>query len=448
MGFRVYFATGVLLVVSILNAFDRQVAMVVAEQIREQWHLDDAHVGILSGSFMLIYAVSGIPMGLLADRLRRFRFLAVGVLIWSVTTALGGLARSFGQLLGTRVAVGISESTFFPSSMSLLGDLFPPGKRNRAVGVVLIGIPVGISLSYGFGGAIAQAHGWRSAFYIALGPGILAALACLFAHEPARGASEEHDVGVKRRGSSPIRILVRIPTFWVVFATAALHMFASLAQAAFLTPFLMRYHHMNVEEAGKALGIIAGLSPIVGMLISTFVADRLLRTRRDAPMIVGFVTLLLSIPTIIVALRCTSEDRTLLLVMLALTQILTFPFISFQQTILQAVVEPSVRGTAVAMMSLAQSVLGGALGPLVVGLLSDALARRAAVASLHSESITPEMLEPFRGEGLRQALYVVPVTVALLTAIILLGTRRMRRDADALLEWMAEQGPDAKVKGT
>src|SRR5260221_3410305 len=121
----VYFATAILFFVSMINAFDRNVAMVVSEPIRTEWHLSDAQVGALAGAFTLVYALFGLPMGFLADRVRRFRFLALGTLVWSVSTALGGFARNYGQLLGSRVVVGISESTFFPASMSLLGDLFP-----------------------------------------------------------------------------------------------------------------------------------------------------------------------------------------------------------------------------------------------------------------------------------------------------------------------------------
>lgn len=432
-----YQATAILFAVSLFNAFDRSIAMAVIEPIRGEWSLSDKEVGLLAGAFTLVYAVSGIPLGMVADRVRRFRFLALATLLWSVSTALGGMVSTYRQMLATRLVVGLTESSFFPTSMSLLGDLFSSRGRNRAVGIVLIGIPLGVSLSFGLGGKIAQAHGWRAAFFVPLVPGLLAALFCFLTREPERGGSEERAIGAKRRGDSAARVLFGVPTFrWVVVSGTFL-MFASLTQASFLNPLLVRYHHMSVEEAGKSMAIIAGLAPIVGMIAAGALTDRLMRKRRDAAVVVSLVCAVVAIPAMLVALRCSPDERSLMIGAFVVAQVLTFPLISMQQTIIQEVVEPSLRGTAVAIHSLAGSILGAAVGPLVTGAISDSLARRAA--NVGSGPVPVEVLEPFRPEALRQAMFIVPAAFGLLALTLLVCLRFARRDAAALSAWMEKE---------
>jgi predicted MFS family arabinose efflux permease len=383
---------------------------------------------------MIAYAVSGIPMGLATDRVRRFRFLGLGVLVWSAFTAMGGFARNFGQLLAMRVGVGIAESTFFPATMSLLGDLYRTHQRNRAVGLVQLGIPVGITLSFAVGGVITRSHGWRVAFMIALIPGLIVALACLFMREPVRGAGEEHAaVGAARRPGTAWQILRRTPSFWLLALTASLHQAGSFAQAAFIQPMIMRYHAMSVDTAGKALGIVVGSSAIAGLLLGGLLGDKLRRRRADAGMILGAVGFGISVVPLYLAFTRQPGSIAPFFVLYAVAQALVFPFVAYQFTLIQEVVEPALRGTAVAISSLATSLLGGALGPLTTGILSDRFARRMAGGGQPSDAL----LEPFRGEALRQALFLVPILYGLVAVLLVAGMRVLRRDRASLEQWMA-----------
>ena len=157
----------VLFLLNTLNFFDRSLLGAVVEPLRRDWRLTDAEVGWLGTAFTLLYAVVGLPLGRLADAGRRTLLLAGGALLWSAMTALSGLANGFGALFGARLAVGVGEAVCAPAATSLIGDLFPSARRGRATAVFMLGLPLGVGLSYAVGGAIAQAWGWRAAFLAA-----------------------------------------------------------------------------------------------------------------------------------------------------------------------------------------------------------------------------------------------------------------------------------------
>ena len=120
--------------------------------------------------------------------------------VWSLLTAASGVARNFAQLIVARLGVGVGEATCSPASTSLLGDLFPPTQRARAIAIWMLGLPLGLGLANGAGGWILQNWGWRNAFYVAAIPGHACARSPRSAmREPQRGMAEAHAVGSRRR---------------------------------------------------------------------------------------------------------------------------------------------------------------------------------------------------------------------------------------------------------
>ena len=201
----VYYALAVLFFINALNFFDRQIIGAVGEPIRKEFGLSDSALGALNVAFTLIYAFVGLPLGKLADKFERRKILSVGVLIWSVFTAASGLANSFWQIFALRLGVGIGEASCAPAANSLIGDYFPATKRAKATSVFMLGLPVGLALSFYVSGAVAKEYGWRSAFFVAGLPGLLCVIFAFFIREPIRGAVETINVGAKIR--VPVRRL-------------------------------------------------------------------------------------------------------------------------------------------------------------------------------------------------------------------------------------------------
>ena len=413
--------------INTLNFFDRQVMAAVAEPIRREWGLGDAAVGALGTAFTLLYAVVGIPFGRLADRARRTRILAAGVLAWSVLTALQGLARSFSQLLVLRLLVGVGEATCAPAATSLIGDLVPPEKRSRALAVFMLGLPLGLGLSYAVSGWVAQGWGWRTAFFVAGPPGILCAALALALREPARGARP--DAGRGAPLTSPYRRLLAIPTLWWIIASGALHNFNMYALGTFLSPYLIRVHGLDVRQAGLVAMLAYGLSGIPGMLLGGLAGDALRRRGPAHLLLLGAGLFFCAGPLIFFALRQPAGHALAFAILLGLACAAMAAYYAIVYAALQDVVPASLRGTAMAVYFLAMYVLGAAFGPVATGLLSDRLTTRAARAAGVTTGGTAA-LEPFRGAGLHAALLVVPALALLMAAVLWAASRTVNEDAN------------------
>src|ERR1700728_327816 len=185
---RASFALFVLFAINLLNFFDRQLPGALAEPIRKEFHLSDTTLGLLATVATLMYALVGLPLGRLADKWYRTRLIASGTAVWSLLTATSGLAQNYLQLFVSRLGVGLGEASCAPAGQSLIGDLFPPHQRARAMGTFMLGLPAGLCLAYFSAGAIGAAFGWRAAFLFACFPGVLFAWLVLRIPEPVRGA--------------------------------------------------------------------------------------------------------------------------------------------------------------------------------------------------------------------------------------------------------------------
>jgi len=433
---RTTYALAVLFAINALNFFDRQILGAVAEPIRKEWGLSDGALGMLGTAFTLVYAAVGVPLGRLTDSFRRTRLLAAGVFVWSLLTAVSGLVTNYWQLFATRLGVGVGEASCAPAATSLIGDLYPPEKRAKALSVFMLGLPVGIAISYAVSGAVAHTYGWRAAFYVAGLPGVVCVAAVLFMGEPARGATEAHAVGARRRAGSPYRLVLSTPTMWWIIASGALQNFNMYAIGSFLTPFLMRYHGLDIREGGFVTMVVFGLSGIPGLLLGGFAADWLARRRKDGRMLLGTLALLASVPLVYLALG-QARDATLAFALLMGAGVAAMNvYYSTVYPSIHDVTEPSLRGTAMSLYFFAMYVLGAALGPVGTGLASDYFTGRAARASGVLDT-AQAALEPFRAEGLHAAMYIIPALGLLLTLVLFAGSRTIAADMARLARWMS-----------
>ena len=135
------YALAVIFAINGLNFFDRQLFGALSESIRLEFALSDTRLGFLGTAFTLVYAAVGLPLGRLTDTWARNRLLALGTLTWSLLTAATGAAQTYTQIFAARLGVGVGEASCAPACQSLIGDLFPPQQRARAMGVFMLGLP-------------------------------------------------------------------------------------------------------------------------------------------------------------------------------------------------------------------------------------------------------------------------------------------------------------------
>ncbi len=433
----VWFTLWVLFAVNTMNFFDRQILGAVGEPVRKEWGMSDGAMGALGTAFTLLYAFVGLPLGRLADRMGRKWILSAGVFVWSVLTVASGFARNFWQLFAFRLGVGVGEASCAPAATSLIGDLFPARGRAKALSVFMLGLPVGVALSFAVSGTLARTYGWRTAFYVAGLPGLLCAVAALFIREPRRGAAEAHGVGGRRREGSPYLLVLGTPTMLWLIISGALHNFNMYAIGSFLTPFLMRYHGSDILSANLVSMVVYGLSGAPGLLLGGVVADHVARRRANGRLLVGALAILGSVPLLFLALGRAGGDTAGFMLLMGSGCALMYVYYSTVYSTIQDVTEPSLRGTAMALYFFAMYVLGASLGPYGTGLVSDFFTARAA-AGAGVTATTQAALEPFRAEGLRTAMYIIPALGALLTLVLFAASRTVTKDMESLQRWMRE----------
>ena len=171
---------------NLFNYLDRYVLSAVLTPLKAEWNLSDEQLGRLSTVFMLGYFVTSPIFGWLGDRLPRRWLIAAGVFVWSLGTTLSGVAGSFTMLVLFRILVGVGEASYATISPGWIADLWPAPKRNNALTIFYVAIPVGSALGYILGGVIAARWGWRPAFFWAGAPGLVLAVAMLALKEPTR----------------------------------------------------------------------------------------------------------------------------------------------------------------------------------------------------------------------------------------------------------------------
>ena len=143
-----WYVVVVLMVAQVVSFIDRQVITLLVQPIRSDLQISDTEMSLLMGfAFALFYVTMGVPIARLADRYSRRKLISAGIFLWSIATAACGLAKSFGQLFLTRIAVGVGEASLTPAAYSMIADYFPKEKLGRAIGVYAIGVDLGGGVS-------------------------------------------------------------------------------------------------------------------------------------------------------------------------------------------------------------------------------------------------------------------------------------------------------------
>jgi len=430
-GKQVWFALAVLFGINLLNFFDRQLAGSLGEPIRKEFGLSDTALGSLATIFTLVYAAVGIPLGRLTDRWVRTRIVAIGVTVWSAFTAASGLAWNYSSLFVSRLGVGIGEASCAPASQSIIGDLFPASQRGRALGVFMLGLPLGICSAYLVSGIVGQAWGWRAVFLIAAIPGVVMGALALLIKEPRRqiapgsggpSSADSANLGVSKV-ESPYLSVLRIPTMWWIIASGAFHNFNMYAINVFQAPFLQRFHGLTLREASNISAIVLGAVGVVGLLVGGWASDRLSQRRVDGRLLLSASTMLAAAPCVFLAINRPSGDLTSFTLLMGLGIMMTFVYYSSIYAVIQDVVDPRLRGTAVALYFFAMYVLGASLGSFVVGALSDHFAKSAMYAAGATQ-----MAETFKARGLHDAMYVIPALMLLASLVLFAGARTIKSD--------------------
>jgi MFS family permease len=367
-----WLALVVLMAISTVGFIDRIVVNVLVEPIKGEFDLSDAQVSLMGVAFTVLNIGVGLVIARFAERTRRLTLISVGTLLWSAATAACGAAVSWVQLLVARMGVGVGEAIGLPSNQSVISDYFPPNRRGLAISVLMLAPPVGAFIGFVGGGWIAQEFDWRFTFLIAAIPGVvLGVIAWLFVAEPKRG---QHDAGAGDEVPPITDVLRRL---FVLRSGRNLVIGSALAAMLgfglnyFFTSLMMRRFEVGLAEAGLYSGLIASLPAAVSVIGSGWLGDKLGAKNPAAYALVPGICLIVGGP--IYAFAITRESLGLLLGLVSVATFLNFGYLGITYAALQNLMHPRMRATAFAVLNVVYGI-ASALGPFLLGLLSDRMA--------------------------------------------------------------------------
>src|SRR5258706_9449037 len=375
------FAFTVLLIINVLNYADRYVLSAILPSIKHDFNMTDFQGGLLISSFLIVYAVATLPLGVWADRGIRKNIVALCVGLWSIATSLAGFTQNLFQLFSMRAILGIGEAGYAPASLSLLGDFFSKAHRGRVLSYWSIGTLIGAAIGVSLGGRVADTLGWRWAFYIVGIPGLIAAFLAWRIKEPERGvfdkevqevdeidSTQEH--GKIGKGFLSIaRQLFQILTYWVLLGALIFSFFTIGGTSFWLTMYLARDFGLSLTNAGSISGIVLVTSGLVGTVVGGWLADFMQRRRPEGRLFTCMLGFLIGAPLVLVALFIHTLPLFITVFVVAAISLnfCTGPL----NAGIQDVIAPNMRATAVGLALLLAHLLGDAAAPTLIGLISD-----------------------------------------------------------------------------
>lgn len=405
-----------LTIINLLNYLDRYLVSALAQSLKlSSLALNDFQLGLLAPGFLIVYMLSAPAFGTAGDTRSRPRIIAFGIACWSLATGLSGTVQSFWALMCARAAVGVGEAAYGTIAPGLLADYFRRDQRGRIMAVFYCAIPVGAALGYMVGGWVDQHLGWRMAFFVAGFPGLILAILVWLLPDPPRGANPRLEAAPSSVGAAALWLDYRQRTREVLSSRA--YRFTVLGYAAYtfgvgalgfwMPSFLERVRGLPRIEATVGFGAIVAVCGFAGTLAGGWMGDRLARRSHQAFLWMSGIVTLIAAPLVWLAL--TTESNLWYWISMIAAQLCLWLSVGPVNAAIINLSAPSVRATAFALSILTIHLLGDAISPPLIGLLSG-------IRSLES------------------AMTIVPASIALAAGLWMYGARVQRLEP-AGREW-------------
>jgi MFS family permease len=299
-------------------------------------------------------------------------------------TTLCGVASGFVSLFAARLGVGVGEAGGTPPSHSLISDYFPAERRGFAMGILYLYIPIGFLIGFLSGGWLDQLFGWRVAFVVVGVPGVaVAILLRLTLREPPRGLADKVVLGADRPSFwSSIRYFLRCPSLRQIPLGGAIQGIGAFATSVWLPAYFIRVHGLSSGEAGTLMAIAYGAGGGIGVLLGGHLADSLARRSGDERWYAWEPALVIALtsPLMLVVLSTSTVSIAFAALLAATTlgHMHLGPITAMMQNVSGVRRRAMVAGFYLFFVNL----IAVGIGPVLAGLISDALTAKFAVDSL------------------------------------------------------------------
>jgi MFS family permease len=358
---RAWLVVALLWVVGCLNYLDRVMITTMRLSIKEAIPMTDAQFGLLTTAFLLVYAGLSPFAGYLADRFNRSRVIIGSLFVWSLITWLTGHAKTYEQLLATRLLMGVSEACFLPAALALAADYHRGATRSLAAGILLGGVMVGSAMG-GLGGWLAERHSWGFAFQLfgLIGIGFAVVLVFLLRDAPralpadVRSESAPGGLGL----GAALKSLFGSGAFILAFVYWGLLGVAGWMVIGWMPTYLQEHFNLTQGRAGLLATVYVNVASLIGLVVGGAWADRWSRTNRRACLHVTAIGLLAAVPAILVV----SQTGLLSAAIAGLVLYgLTIAFASTEMMpILCLIIDPRYIATGFGVLNLFSCAVGGA----------------------------------------------------------------------------------------
>ncbi|MBT7753233.1 MAG: MFS transporter [Gammaproteobacteria bacterium] len=381
-----WYAVIVLLFAYVLSFVDRIIMSLLVIPIQKDLDISDTQMGLLMGlAFAIFYTVVGIPIARLSDVKSRKIIVSIGIFLWSIMTAVCGLARSFLELFLARIGVGVGEATLSPAAYSMIADYFPENKLGKAIAVYQSGALFGSGIAFIIGGAIVglivnssatslpflgELQPWQLAFIIVGLPGVLMALVMLSVKEPKRTGIKK-DLGTSVTIKDAVRYMVKNSKVYLsVFIGFSMLAIPITTIFTWYPTYLQRIHDLTIGESGKILGLILFFLSSSGVFFGGWLVDFLKRRNyQDSFFRVGLIAAITPVPFTLFVSSMSDIDGTI---------ILLCPFIflasmplAIGPIVLQIISPNQLRAQTGAIYMLFMNLLTAAIATSGIGFITD-----------------------------------------------------------------------------
>ncbi len=373
-----------LLLMYVVAYLDRSLIALMVDPIKKTLSLSEVQFGLVHGAaFGMFYALFGLPMGFLADKLSKRWLLFTGITVWSLAASACGLARNFAGLALARFGVGAGEATLVPVAYATITGTFPKSRVASAIAVFSTGSMIGSALALSLGGfllafatrlggatlpVVGHLEPWQLVLLLSGTPGLLLSLFSFLLPE-VRGETS------KPAGGSIAELWRHLADHkaYFVLSIGGLSCTTMLAYAiaAWSPAFLMRHYGMPVESVGSSLGFMT-LCGVAGVIVAGAIADALYKSgRRDGHLMPPIAAM----PLVTIAATCAFAVASAPMVSIALLAVAHL-FQIMPNTVpshLQITAPPALRGRVAALTVSIQHMLGLTLGPTLVAAITQGI---------------------------------------------------------------------------
>lgn len=353
---------------------DRTIVGALFPFLKQDWGISDTQCGLLVSAVYWSILIFSLPASILVDRWSRKKSIGLMALLWSAATLACAFTRNFGQLFATRTLIGIGEAGYAPGGTAMISAMFPAERRARMLGFWNASIPLGSVLGIVLGGFIAEHYGWRHAFGIVALPGALVALLFFYVRDyqtvdlikPATPIDSGSAVTMSR--ADIINHFRRNRTLLFNNLAFAANTFVTTSLLTWLPTYYHRLEGLPMSKAATKGGLVM-LMAIAGAPLGGYLADKWLTKRQNARLLFPALSSLLT--SIILLAAFTLARGPVQYATLLLAGFTAVMFVPAAVAVTQDVAHPGLRAVSLSLCVIIQHVLGSALGPPFIGMLSD-----------------------------------------------------------------------------